>query len=228
MAVEGRSLTAKHIPERGIVRSEEGRLIGLSGAGPKAAQEMAGRLAAQGATTLVSWGCAGALAEGLQPGDLVIPDQILGTDGVLLDTDAAWRNRLVPLLAMTTPTHQGLLAESAGIVATKADKQSLHTATGAIALDMESAATARTAKDLGLPFLAVRSIVDPVEVNIPPSVQEAFDENGLLHVPKMLLRASTRPLDLVGIIRLGRHFEIAMKTLRRVSSVARANQFAIP
>jgi len=228
MAVECRSLTAKRIPEGGCLDLGDGCVVGFSGAGPEAARRNAELLARQGISSLISCGCAAALADGIATGDLVLPSQIVGTDGQRLDTDAAWRERLASSLAGGLRIHQGTLAESGRIVGKEAEKRAIHAATAAIALDMESAACARAALSLGLPFLAVRSIVDPVDTTIPDSIQDAFDVNGMLHVPRMLGRALLAPRDFIGVIRLGRHFDAAMKTLKAVAAHARATRFAAP
>lgn len=228
MAEECRSLTRQRVREGGCLTLEDGSVIGFSGAGPKAAGRMAAQLAERGATRLVSWGCAAALSPGMNPGDLILPSAIVGTDGDLWRTDDGWRERLSAKLMERMPVHRGQLAESVAIVAKVEEKQAIHAATGALALDMESAASARVAQSLALPFLAIRSIVDPVHVAIPPSIVGAFDENGMLHVPKMLRRALARPVDFLGVIRLGRHFGAAMKTLRASALLAREINFGAP
>jgi len=226
MPQECRSLTAKRVPEGGLLALDEGVLLGLSGAGPEAAARCAALLFAQGATALLSWGCAAALDPALKPGDLILPVSIIGADGQTLATDPAWRARLAGLLEAKLPVCQGKLLENRRIVSSAQEKQALFAATGAVALDMESAAAARAALDFKLPFLAVRSIVDPASIDIPPSIAAAFDENGVLHVGKMLGRALLRPVDFIGIIRLGRHFGAAMKTLQTVAAIAYSARFS--
>lgn len=226
MAQECQSLTSKRIPEGGFLELDAGCIVGLSGAGPEAAARCAALLAGEGVTALLSWGCAAALDPGLKPGDLVLPEAIVGTDGQTLATDPAWRLRLATLLEPRLPICQGNLVESLRIVSSAEEKRAIFANTGAVALDMESAAAARAALGFKLPFLAIRSIVDPADIDIPPSVAVAFDEKGMLHVPRMLGRALLRPVDFIGIIRLGRHFGTAMKTLKAVATIARSNQFA--
>jgi adenosylhomocysteine nucleosidase len=228
MAPECRSLTPKRIPADGFLALDEGCLIGLSGAGPEAAARCATLLAGQGVTALLSWGCAAALDPALKSGDLVLPASIIGADGQTLETDPAWRGHLVSQLEPRIKVYQGKLLESRRIVSSAQEKRALFAATGAVALDMESAAAARTALALGIPFLTVRSIVDPAHMDIPPSIAAAFDDNGVLHVSKMIGLALLRPVDFIGIIRLGQHFGAAMKHLKAVAALARASHFAIP
>ena len=180
-----------------------------------------------GATALISWGCAAALDPRLNPGDLVLPTQIIGLNGATMETDQAWRTRLAFQLEGQLPVYAGLLAESDRIVATAEEKQAIFAATGSIALDMESGAAARSARMQNLPFLAIRSIIDTAHVTIPPSIERAFDANGMLHVPTMLFHTLLRPSDFYGVIQLGRHFECAMKTLKLVAKIGRETHFAL-
>ena len=263
MAAECRSLTSKRIPEGGCLELDDGCIVGLSGAGPIAAQSCCAALVEKGATSLISWGCAAALAPGLNPGDLVLPTRIACTDGTQIDIDPEWHARFSLVLNSHShfadavqwqhghlarkqvgyvgrmpappenflkgvlPVYPGLLAESDRIIASEEEKCAIFAKTGAIALDMESAAAARAADSFNLPFLAIRSIVDPVDISIPPSIHAAFDENGVLNVPKMFLRSLLHPTDFIGIIRLGKHFGAAMKTLRHVAAIGRENHFAV-
>jgi adenosylhomocysteine nucleosidase len=194
----------------------------LSGAGPIAAAHAAALLIEEGVCALVSWGCAAALDPHLKPGDLILPRRIVGADGVLLETSRDWRDRLSGRLAGRLSVHQGALAESTAIIATPTEKARIFAETGAIALDMESAAIARAALGNGLPFLAIRAIADPAAMTVPASVLVALDETGKVRIPKVLSHALLNPGDFPGLIRLGWHFRAAMKTLREVKAMAGA------
>ena len=52
-------------------------LVVYSGAGPINAQSAAELLVAEGATRLMSWGCAAALSASLKPGDLILADKLI-------------------------------------------------------------------------------------------------------------------------------------------------------
>jgi adenosylhomocysteine nucleosidase len=212
LAAERRSLKSRRL-------SECGGLVAVSGAGPRAARAAALRLVADGADGLVSWGCAAALAPVLKPGDLVLPSRIIGADGSPLETTRSWRDGLSARLAGRLPVRQGVLAESVEIVSTPAEKQALHAATSAIALDMESASVARAAQASGLPFLAVRAIADPAAMRVPGAVSEAMDEDGQVRLSKLLVHALLNPGDLIGLAQIGWHFRAALKTLRVVDAV---------
>ena len=69
--------------------------VACSGGSPERARAEAARLAAEGATGLVSFGLAGGLAPELRPGDLVLPETVQAPDGRSLPTDPAWRDNLL-------------------------------------------------------------------------------------------------------------------------------------
>lgn len=220
LAAECRSLGKWRAPEGGCLPLANGCLLALSGAGPKAAERAAERLANEGVTSLISWGCAAALSPRLQPGDLALPSRLIGADGTIQETDSEWRNRLSARLAAHLPIHNGDLAESAEIIATAAAKQVIYDTTGAIVLDMESAAVSRTALSQGIPFMAIRAIADPAAMTVPGSILDALDDDGKVQIPKLLSRVLQKPTDFLGLIHLGWHFHAAMKTLSKVAAIA--------
>ncbi|MFC8276987.1 1-hydroxy-2-methyl-2-butenyl 4-diphosphate reductase [Streptomyces sp. NPDC057271] len=106
--------------------------------------------------------CAG-LAPGMHPGDLIVADETRGgPDGV---TPCTGTELLVKALTRALPgrtVHTGPLAGSDHVV--RGHERAELRATGAIAVDMESAATLRTALAAGpRPVAAVRVVVDAPE-----------------------------------------------------------------
>ena len=69
----------------------------------------------------------------------------------------------------------GRLLTSARSVGSVEDKAALFERTGAVAVDMESAAIAEVAEQHGLPFLAVRVVVDSAGDVLPAAVTAAAD-----------------------------------------------------
>ncbi|MBD0710219.1 MULTISPECIES: 1-hydroxy-2-methyl-2-butenyl 4-diphosphate reductase [unclassified Streptomyces] len=112
--------------------------------------------------------CAG-LAPGMHPGDLVVADETRGPDGTTLCTDP---DLLVKALVRAVPgraVHLGPLTGSDHVV--RGPERAALRAGGAIAVDMESAATLGTARAIegprggaGVrPVAAVRVVVDAPE-----------------------------------------------------------------
>jgi nucleoside phosphorylase len=136
-----------------------------TGMGPPAAERaVAAALATQalrGAAVLATGFCAG-LAPGMHPGDLVVAEETRGPHG---STPCVGTGLLVGELRRTLPgrtVHTGPLAGSDHVVRGR-ERSDLY-ATGAIAVDMESAATLRTAVLAGVRTVAaVRVVVDAPE-----------------------------------------------------------------
>ena len=238
LAAEGRALRGG---ESG--RLLEKTLLQVSGVGAAAATRAAESLVRRGARALISWGVAGALDPALAPGAICLPAVVLERagnegDGTRLPTHAAWRATLAAALRT-----RGLLtarAAAAGVVAARAvtagplltegtllsgvsealssvaTKRAAHAATGAVAVDMESAAVARVAEREGLPFVVLRVIVDTAADEIPGSIVNASRAGRvrLLELAGSLLLA---PAEILPLLRLAGRYRIGLAQLRAVA-----------
>lgn len=227
LPAEVRSLTNQAIAAGGLIQLREGALLQLSGIGAKRAGWAAEALLEKGATALLSWGCAGGLHARVSPGDLVLPKVVIAADQTLFPTDAAWHERLYKHLSGHVELHTAPLAETPGVVSRPEEKAALFERYGAIAVDMESAAVARVAEQhTGVPFIAIRAVVDPADTPIPPSALSAIDDHGRLQPLRLLGRLARHPAELFLLIRLRRHFRAARTTLVMVARLAGSNLLA--
>ncbi|MFK4227536.1 1-hydroxy-2-methyl-2-butenyl 4-diphosphate reductase [Streptomyces sp. NPDC019890] len=136
-----------------------------TGMGPQSAEsavrEALGAEQLRDAAVVASGFCAG-LSPGMHPGDLVVADETRHPAGHTVCTDT---ELLVKAVARAVPgrkVHTGPLTGSDHVVRGHERAQLL--ATGAIAADMESAATLRSALSTGpRPVAAVRVVVDAPE-----------------------------------------------------------------
>ncbi|MEU9089505.1 1-hydroxy-2-methyl-2-butenyl 4-diphosphate reductase [Streptomyces sp. NPDC048428] len=136
-----------------------------TGMGPKAAETAVARALGEGralgAAVIASGFCAG-LVPGMHPGDLVVADETR-TDGQPVACTGT--ELLADALARAVPgrtVHTGPLTGSDHVV--RGHERAALRATGAIAVDMESAATLRIAQRSGpRPVAAVRVVVDAPE-----------------------------------------------------------------
>jgi len=192
-------------------------LVAYSGAGPTNSTAAAELLVAKGAARLISWGCAAALGASLKPGDLILADKLIDAENNELAINADWHSYVQSILANFVVVTGGCLVESVSIVSTSTDKKQLHSLTGAVALDMESIAIAKVAKQYTLPFLAIRVIVDPVEMNLPLAINHSLNDGGEIVLKKLLAFLFLHPAELPGLIKLGLNFNAAKKTLKSVA-----------
>lgn len=191
--------------------------LAYSGAGAVNAAAASERLVAEGATRLISWGCAAALDASLKPGDLVLADKLMDAGQNEMTIDAGWHGDVKTGLAAFIAVHAGCLAESQSLVSSGRDKKQLRAITGAVALDMESIAIAKVARQHDLPFLAIRAIADPVDMDLPLAIHHSLNAQGDVVLGRLLRFLVAHPAELPGLIKLGLHFNAARKTLKSIA-----------
>lgn len=186
-----------------------------AGPGAACAGALARRALQNGATGLVSFGLAGALAADLQAGAVVLADAVMAPDGARFAADepavAELRETLGPDI------HVGSIAGVADPVATARDKRALAASTGAIAVDMESHAIAAAAAAAGRPFVALRAVADPASRGVPPSALAGLGPHGETHPFAVIGALLRRPADLPDLLRLAGDNRRAMAALGRVA-----------
>lgn len=211
---ECRSLTDRRVRRGESFALGEACLVRVAGIGADNAREAARRLVAEGASALVSWGCAAALAPALRPGDLCLPAEILDVDGTREIAWPAWHERVRNALEPDFRPRTEALVTVGRVLATTAEKQMLAAQFGAIAADMESAAVAAVAREHALPFLAVRAIADPLDMALPEAVLRATDAQGVIHPWRLAARVLRNPGEVRALLQLASHFRAALRTLR--------------
>ena len=122
------------------------------------------------AELVIGTGVVGALSSGLKPGDLVLSDRALTIDAdgrvdeqVAAVGDAHLRAIGRSLANAGIAYSTGAILTSHRVLATGAEKRRAKESTGAIAVDMETAAIAAEATARGLPFVAIRAVLDEVD-----------------------------------------------------------------
>jgi adenosylhomocysteine nucleosidase len=212
---ELKSLTRQTIPVGDWRAITDNTLVALSGIGAERAYAAGSLLVSQGATALLSWGCAAALDDRVSAGCLILPERIIGTNGEIHRVNTEWHRRIHQTLESKHPVRTDALVESDAIMKTSAQKRALAKRTQAAATDMESAAQARLAKEHGLPFMAIRAIVDTSSTDIPENVLKALDPVGNINLWKLLTGTYPMPADWIKIVRLGIQFNAAQRTLKK-------------
>lgn len=211
------TLTAKKIHKGQCLFIADELLIAYSGTGPINAEVAAKLLVTRGAGRLISWGCAAALSTSLKSGDLILADKLIDAENSEMTVNVDWYSHTKNRLANFMVVHSGALAESSSIVSSSMDKKQLHSITGAIALDMESIAIAKVARQHTLPFIAIRAIADPVTMSLPLAINYSLNDGGDIMLGRLLLFLLRHPSELPGLIKLGLHFNAAKKTLKLVA-----------
>ncbi|MFD9355256.1 1-hydroxy-2-methyl-2-butenyl 4-diphosphate reductase [Streptomyces sp. NPDC060031] len=141
-----------------------------TGMGPRAAERAVGRALGEpglrGAAVLATGFCAG-LMPGMSPGDLIVAEETRDPRGTVACAGTALLAEALARAAPGRTVHVGALTGSDHVV--RGQERAQLRATGAIGVDMESAATLWTATrgsaaaGAGRPVAAVRVIVDAPE-----------------------------------------------------------------
>lgn len=148
-----------------------------------------------------------------------IGDLLIGCDVVIAGRDeplscaTTWRAASVEAAAAAgVPARTGRFVTVPGIVWRAEDKRRIAAETGAVGLDMESAAVGRAAAEHGVSFMIVRAVSDLVDEDLPIDFNLFFSRAGWLRGGVLCL---TRPSVLVGLNRLRRQTDVASGRIGR-------------
>ena len=229
LAAEARHLgfpTRRGQPPASLNSLDDGTLVAISGMGLAAADAGARALIQAGARALVSWGMAGGLDPSLTPGAIFLPTEVISLEGAAIKAASPWRERVAEAISARKPIAAGRLLTSATAIGSLADKSRLFRETGAAAVDMESLAIAETARAHGIPFLAVRVIVDSAADALPRAVTAAANSQGHLNIWRLIGTLAREPAELAPLLRLARRYRAANRSMAAVARVGSWTSFA--
>jgi len=200
-------------------------VLASAGVGMDAARAAAQGLVTQGVSALVSVGVAGGLAPEIESGHIILPSQLLQTDGrrVL----GAWEPDIDGiddahqcLTDNGIPVRRGKVLTVSDGVLTRDAKAALFAQFRGLAVDMESAAVARVASEAGLPFFGLRAICDPAEKTVPSELYEVLDSGGKIRPGIIAMSLIRRPALVFDMWAMGRLFASARNALKQAWQVA--------
>lgn len=206
----------------------------LTGIGPQAAAAAAGTILNEHRAALViSAGFAGALVPTAAIGDVIVATSI-----VSWKFEAAW-NQAGPSMAceesvqravqasasqIGVAVHSGPMISLPLVVCRAVEKQTLSRVTGAIALDMESAAIGEVAQSLGVPFAVLRTISDMAGEDLPLDFNVFLKPWGWMRgIADMIMT----PSSFKGLIRLRRQSRLAAERLTATCAACAVNGFGL-
>jgi nucleoside phosphorylase len=191
----------------------------LSGMKDGPARAAANALADAGVDALLSFGTSGGLEPRLESGSLVCPRSVIDQDGRRYACDEAWRARLVTA-AGERELDDGALLCTRAVLLNSGIKFLARAQSNAVAVDLESSGVAAVAQERGLPFLALRAIVDDCEARLPDGVIEATDAYGRPKPMAMLVALVSGPQDWLLLPRVAADFARANAALRAIATAA--------
>lgn len=198
--------------------------VACHGPGQARAATAAQSLTGIGSGALLSFGVAGGCSPDVPCGTVVLATGIrdLSAEGTgdILYTNRGWQRRLKSLLLGNVLLEEGIIA-SVAAPATAADaKRDLYENGAAVAVDMESAAAARVAVEAGIPFMALRVVLDTADTALPAAALAGMTPDGETLTGPVLRALLGRPQDLPGLVGLGIADAKARKSLKRAAAVA--------
>ncbi len=170
---------------------------------------------------VISFGLAGGLSPLLKAGDIVVGESVQIVHAQLADRskvpeavqcDERWR---IALTAKLEAAFQGPVAASDAILEDAEAKAALFAATGALAVDMESAVAGRFAATRKLPFAVLRVISDDARHVLPAAALVAMKPDGGIALGRVLGSLIGNPLQIPALIRTARTSGRAFKELLR-------------
>lgn len=191
--------------------------VRVSGIGGERAEQAARELLQAGAGALLCFGVGGALDPGLRCGDIVLATEVLsgGQSAAPARTETApdWRRGLAQRLLGLGNVHLGALLSSDELVDSIERKQQLFRQSGAIAVDMESAAVARVAQQQQVPFMVLRVIADTAQDALPRALQAALGDAAFPRGARFWWSLLSAPSGWAALARLGRRYRRARAVL---------------
>jgi hypothetical protein len=164
---------------------------------------------------LISWGLAGSLDARVVPGTVVVPRRVLVSGGEPLAVDTALHASLAELAYDFILEYRDLLSVPAALESPAA-KRAAAAATGAVAVDMESAAIAAVAARAGVPFVVLRVVVDGCDDALPAGAERWIDERGNRRVTATL-RAVVDWQQWRPLLTLAKRYRVASSVLDRLA-----------
>ena len=167
--------------------------------------------AAGGCCGILSFGVAGGLDPALRAGDQIIASSIV-TDQGRFHTDEAWTRAL--LAALPESVH-GDISGTDAPVADPSGKRALHRSHRTVAVDTESHIAAAVASRRGIPFAAVRVVLDPAHRSLPPAALVPLRHDGRSDVRAVLGSVWKTPAQVPDLLRIVADASLAWSTLAR-------------
>jgi adenosylhomocysteine nucleosidase len=191
------SCTRRGKPTAGF--SSSGRLGGasvrliLTGVGPARAAALSAFEGISGSSAVIGAGVCGSISAGLSPGEILVSSRILDDSGEAPAPSAGLVSRAVA--AGASPAT--FVTVSKPLVSSNEKREAAERLRSggpvAAAVDMESAAWARAATRLGVPYVILRAVADTFEESLPSFLADCVDGSGSIDRARVARLAAVRP-----------------------------------
>lgn len=168
---------------------------------------------------LMSFGFAGGLVPELARGTLVVADRLVSEDpeARAYEVDQGLVDQLLSAARFERlPVQRGVVVTATHAVTSEASKVALAQTSGASAVDMETWGIAQVACQAGIPWVAVRAIVDAVADPLPLACMTALDSNGRVMLGRLSREIWRSPRVIGDLFWLAQCTALARRRLSRL------------
>lgn len=161
----------------------------------------------------ISAGLAGALQPGYQIGQILAAREVVA-GRALPDSDGRSLQCSPPLVSFAEDCGASVADRfytSDHVISRAEEKQ--HLGMTADAVEMESFAVLSKARADGVPGIAIRSVSDTVDEDLPLDMNEVFTADGKVSIPRVLGQAAIRPRSIPRMLKLGHNSKRAAESL---------------
>ena len=165
-------------------RADDSLWVLQSGIGPALAASATTRAIAHlKPAVVVSTGCAGALCDGVVPGEVVIAEEVLDGGRGTWRSSPTWVERYEGAARESgVRARRGRILTSGALLSTGTEKRSAGRASRCDAVDMETAVIADAVAQAGAEFVVVRAILDVVDATLPEGLVDEWGRVRLFRV----------------------------------------------
>lgn len=200
-------------------------IIVTGGIGPRRARQTVEEFADTPLSAVLSVGCAGALIQGLTTGQLVLAPAVRmeveereGRLDTFVVDECLLRVAQSAAQQAGVETTEGVIVTNRRVLFTPQEKEERGRETDCIAVEMESGVHAAFAAERTLPFLALRVILDSVDMAIPP-MKGVTTSEGKIRLSKAVAHIATHPQHLPFLLRLQQCRKQAAETISRLCRI---------
>jgi hypothetical protein len=159
---------------------------------------------------VISCGLSGGLQPTLAPGSVVLASAVRDEIGEAVVAQKPVLRIARQALEDYGPVNEGEIVSATEVIATRAEKLAIGGA-GRLAVDLESWSAARAAERAGIPWLALRVVVDPLDAELPEFARNPHDG----YWRPALKHALTGPRATLDLIRLGLRADTAIRAMQQ-------------
>jgi len=191
-------------------------VLSVIGEGPqnaaRATEALLGTVALSGVVVV---GVAGGLTSDLQPGALLVGQEVFADGATAPPPDPRWLARIPDDPA----TYLGTIVSRSSMLCTRESKESVRAHLrlgGAAAVDLETATVAEVAASRGVSYIAVRAISDTAGESLPLDFNRFRDDSGRIDRFRVARHSLLRPGLVAPLWRLRRRVSLCAENLARL------------